>query len=673
MAFAAVYFPRDNDQSQLSLWPDNEELTMTGDNFCDQFVTFDIEDAIALGGDVLEDPPSPSILLESLHNELNNSSSCPLNLPSDGFHPEAPATAIGQRISNTQVTTSENLADSDSAALSVLARDPILSTGSISDTELLRLEGISLKSSPHRGSVTAPSSPRKHNQFVEPLHGDLRGTANRVPPTETSQFQSIDMADLDTLLDDSRSGLDFFDINYNEFGDSTVLIKQEPIDDHGLPISPPLTGQIPNERQNGSSGFVTGHIDDPFCDGPLNTPVTIRSVKHQHMDTPMSTPNVKGEAFLQNHLTTPLDTNIDVFRHPQKAYRSTSSAKWPSEGFLTDVGYNEDTSMWSLSTSAGMYIGNNGSGSILNPSWWSDMVHNDETSHTEPTHHRNRVNGNGVLSNAVHNLSMHNKQAEMPYEYDAEFSGLMIHMPQPRAPQASVLSSNLNEHILTTPTVSSSHYHTPTMTRTRPSHMQYNSGSSKGHSHTEKRPRPRAPSSGARHHGAQTSPRKLRNSMSLGYLREESQSPSPMNRQNKHAYAHVHAPASSNGHHTMNHQERRLHRSSSLTMRKQRSFTRRESRTSSASFATSPTRAASSNGGSGTGGGGGGASLDFVNFTPNDSNVLMTGVAPSGSSKTKARREKEAQEKAKQLSDLAFKVVEAAGGDVTKLIGDFVI
>ncbi|KAI0528241.1 hypothetical protein F5B22DRAFT_27970 [Xylaria bambusicola] len=666
MAFAAVYFPRDNDQSQLPLWPDNEELTMAGDNFCDQFITFDIEDATALGGDI-EDPPSPSILLESLHGGLN-SSLCPLDIPADVFHPEAPATAIGQQISNTRVTTSENPANSNSAALSALARDPILSTGSISDSELLRLEGISLKSSPHRGSVTAPSSPRKHNQFVDPLHGNIRGTTNHLPPTETRQFETIDMADMDIFLDDARSGLDFFDSNYHEFGDSSVPIKQEPIDNHGLPISPPLTGRIPNARQSSSSGFVTGHIEDPFCDDPVNAPVTIRSLKRQPMDTPMSTPNVKGETFLQANLMTPLDTNIDIARHPQKAYRSTSSAKWPTEGFLTDVGYNEDTSMWSSSSSSAMYIGDNGSGSIPNPSWWNDMVHKGETSHAEPTHHRHTAHGNGVLSNAAHNLSMHKQQAEIPYEYNAELSGLMIHMPQPRVPQASVLNSNPNEHVLTTPTLSSSHYHTPTMTRTRSSHMQYNGSSSKGYGNMEKRPRPRAPSSGARHHGAQTSPRKLRNSMSLGYLREESQSPSPMSRQHKHA----HAPAPSNGHHTINHQERRQHRSSSLTMRKQRSFTRRESRTSSASFAASPTRAASSSGPSGTGGGGR-ACLDFVNFTPNDGSVLMTGVAPSGSSKTKERREREAKEKAKQLSDLAFKVVEAAGGDVTKLIGDFVI
>ncbi|KAG8623015.1 hypothetical protein KVT40_007991 [Elsinoe batatas] len=49
--------------------------------------------------------------------------------------------------------------------------------------------------------------------------------------------------------------------------------------------------------------------------------------------------------------------------------------------------------------------------------------------------------------------------------------------------------------------------------------------------------------------------------------------------------------------------------------------------------------------------------VGFVNFTPDDSKKLLTGVAPSGSSKTKARREKEAMEKRRRLSQAAVKAV----------------
>lgn len=66
--------------------------------------------------------------------------------------------------------------------------------------------------------------------------------------------------------------------------------------------------------------------------------------------------------------------------------------------------------------------------------------------------------------------------------------------------------------------------------------------------------------------------------------------------------------------------------------------------------------------------GGGPGDIDFVNFTPSDGSLLMTGVAPSGSSKAKARREKEAQERRRRLSEAALKAVAAAGGDVDKLI-----
>ncbi|KKZ62915.1 hypothetical protein EMCG_02761 [[Emmonsia] crescens] len=57
-------------------------------------------------------------------------------------------------------------------------------------------------------------------------------------------------------------------------------------------------------------------------------------------------------------------------------------------------------------------------------------------------------------------------------------------------------------------------------------------------------------------------------------------------------------------------------------------------------------------------------SVSFVNFTPEDSQKLLTGVAPSGSSKTKARREQEAREKRRKLSEAALLAVRRAGGDV---------
>ena len=72
--------------------------------------------------------------------------------------------------------------------------------------------------------------------------------------------------------------------------------------------------------------------------------------------------------------------------------------------------------------------------------------------------------------------------------------------------------------------------------------------------------------------------------------------------------------------------------------------------------------------------------VGFVNYTPHDSDKILHGVAPSGSSKTKARREKEAvekrarwereaREKRRKLSAAAERAVRAAGGDVGVLHG----
>lgn len=61
------------------------------------------------------------------------------------------------------------------------------------------------------------------------------------------------------------------------------------------------------------------------------------------------------------------------------------------------------------------------------------------------------------------------------------------------------------------------------------------------------------------------------------------------------------------------------------------------------------------------------ASVSFVNYTPSDSRRILTGVAPSGSSKTKARREQEARDRRRKLGEAALHAVRDAGGDVEAL------
>lgn len=59
--------------------------------------------------------------------------------------------------------------------------------------------------------------------------------------------------------------------------------------------------------------------------------------------------------------------------------------------------------------------------------------------------------------------------------------------------------------------------------------------------------------------------------------------------------------------------------------------------------------------------------LDFVNFTPADSAKLLSVVAPSGSSKTRARCEQEARDRRRKLSEAAVRAVRKAGGDVGEI------
>ena len=62
-----------------------------------------------------------------------------------------------------------------------------------------------------------------------------------------------------------------------------------------------------------------------------------------------------------------------------------------------------------------------------------------------------------------------------------------------------------------------------------------------------------------------------------------------------------------------------------------------------------------------------GFEMNFVNLTPADSAKLLSDVAPSGSSKTRARREQEARDKRRRLSEAAVRAVRRAGGDTKAL------
>ncbi|KAI0472983.1 hypothetical protein GGR56DRAFT_652656 [Xylariaceae sp. FL0804] len=723
MASMAVQWPVDKDQSQIPYWLNNDEMAVAGDNFFDQYVTFDTGDGTASRSELFEDPPSPSVLLESLEGSLTQSSSADRDSQSIQSQAEATAaTAAATSFPEPQLTfpAPVTAAESDASARAGLlapAEDPVLG-GSISDAELLRLEGISLKS-PGTGLSRAPASPpyedtaaaaaafsaspRKHGRFIDSVYATFRRATHRGPRPNKQQPQQQEPGDF--------ASMGMFLAPEPQPAVVDVDIKPEPVDHNGLPLSPPLTGRIPYDTRatHNPMRFVSGALDDPFVvtaadDGQLRGPAAVHNTAGGIQTTPLSTPLLGPDGLYappQHHHPHAMGAPL-AFRHPphphhlhqhqQPQYqRSTNSAEWPMEGLLADGGggnggsggpgvnrscslSGDDVRLWSSS-----YVpdsnggGGGGSDGLPSREWWDPATRSRAPSSSAHFH------GNPPPPSA-----------DLPsYVYGggggAELSGLMIHMPQPRAPQAAVLSASLDgannsNHNHNNPCPSPGASGTAGLTTSSypPPPASYHGGHYAEppplllppHSHhggsSSRRPRPRAPSSGARHHGhgSLTSPRKLHHSGSRGYLRQQQQQQS--GQQGGQSSEPQQPPSPSP-------------RSSSLSVRKRRSWCRQQQQqqaqqqqqmlprtpsldlgdASIAGLDVTISRSSSS--------GAGGSTIGFVNYTPSDKNVLMGGVAPSGSSKTKARREKEALEKRRRLSAAALRAVRDAGGDIDRL------
>lgn len=277
-------------------------------------------------------------------------------------------------------------------------------------------------------------------------------------------------------------------------------------------------------------------------------------------------------------------------------------------------------------------------------------------------------------------------------------SGLMIHMPQPRGPAPAVLHPTLQ---LAAAQAQQARFHYPP-----PPPLPQNTntaaarpGRGQDPNPSPRRPRPRAPSSGARHHYhasgapsamAPSTPRKARTASGSGsgsITTTPTTATGPPNRLHRRsasmqalrtAAADASTPSSSirkrkswTGRRvSSSHHDASLSASLTLNGSPRKSHaSHHQCRTSTARTSTANLSSASA----------AAAAADmenferdkeadgFVNFTPNDHAVLMTGVAPSGSSKTKARREREAAEAKRKTLEAVRNVVAAAGGDVSKL------
>ncbi|KXJ90878.1 hypothetical protein Micbo1qcDRAFT_225754 [Microdochium bolleyi] len=712
MAFVATPYIMENDPNQSLYWTEHDEAEITNDHFFDQFVSFEGGDGQTSGGGALHNPPSPSLMLDSIeHHNLDLSYNADM----------APGFANGPGLATTSpieiparaTPTLRRKTNLPSVLTGGPAGPSIAMSSQAGDPDHLRLEGISLRSPRHKLPITdsppstrgASTSPRKHG-LLDSVYATIRKATHRNKLSSKSSQPRTSIMNLDIFRNSIKTEVEDVSpaVDLSQFADSQLLAAQTgPIDSNGLPLSPPLTGRIPPQamRPNGE-GFVTGHFEDPFGDSqqPQRPILTIPATQgDMSANSPIATPAMNTEDFYK-YAANMAEPDVPLRRPKQQ--RSTSIAEWPSEGLLTD-----DSQLWSDESSSSAYVTDNG---MANNGWWDP---NGKINHSfnvnNNVHHSGlrrastsvlssiNTNSNQSLGFDMDSIAGHSdssQQQEMAYEYDTpELSGLMIQMPYSQAPSQSdflVGAPIPGDHM------GAAYGANPAMVPQMPptpsgghDHQQY---IPTHHGFTEhKRPRPRAPSSGARHYGSLTSPRKpsMHRSGSRPMLREESPSPTPTPntavRQRSASISAVRKKKSWCRQQQQQREQQQQQQNSRTTPNTPAGLT------SSASFGSLPggggggavgttmgvVGPAGPFGGGGSGissrsssVGGGGISLggiDFVNFTPSDKTVLMTGVAPSGSSKTKARREKEAADRRRRLNEAALQAVQAAGGDVEKL------
>ncbi|KAK2597453.1 hypothetical protein QQS21_005923 [Conoideocrella luteorostrata] len=457
-----------------------------------------------------------------------------------------------------------------------------LGRASMSEADLTRLESISLHS-PQKPKVAAsdPSSPtppntdvRKPKKFVETISSTIKKATKIRKNKKTTETQQQPLSpkqepQQSLKLPKQRRG------------------KTKAVTPGNLPASPPIQQQ----EQAANFHFIHGHYEDPFGDGGALLPpqgVNLQYYGQVAPDTPVESPGVKSE---------PGQGNFQA----DQAWKQ-QHIQWPGAG--------------------GEYVTSQEGGGGGGGGWWnSNMINHGHNEFTNPPLH------NHQRSASIHVMGQGQGQnSGMNYDYgsmaDTSTSGLMIHMPQPRGSQSTVvndLTANAQTFLPPPPVPQAMG---PAMPNSERSH----------------RP-PKAKSSGARH--LSCSPvRKQRGTSASPTPTDQSAVP----RSRHSSGASVSSARSSSG---------RLPGSmpgTPCSVRKRRS------------------RDASGSSGGGASAGADSGGIGFVNFTPHDGSMLMTGVAPSGSSKTKARREKEAQDRRRRLSEAAIKAVAAAGGDVDKLI-----
>ncbi|KAH8671209.1 hypothetical protein BX600DRAFT_509902 [Xylariales sp. PMI_506] len=471
-----------------------------------------------------------------------------------------------------------------------------------------------------------------------------------------------------------------------------------------LPLSPPSSGIMTalNPESDDvffSSAVMKDVIFDEFASRQAYS-------SHNNPITPLATPDVDvitlsgGQGQGQGQFC-----NDDSLTQSDFVQQNMSSAEWPTEGLI-----KVDSSCWS-STS---YASNPEHMDIAGK--WEDITDASNLGLSQAVNYNGPLSGDQtVMMNEINFL-------DLSFPCADDISELMVQItPQTEQPSdATLFDANTPNSFLSTPptqiyctdsqvvgnSISSSYCPlTTTPTMTEAGYSSCFSAQSLVQTQSQRQRRPKARHSNFRESATSPLPRRSRStarrctSRRLGFYsrRDDSPSPSPSpssvssraRRRTASQLGSISTPGAylASAIDTRKQAERSW---SSLASRRQHSgapgreqqrvsaeslIKAQPARSYSSSLSSSPmltsppsssltTRCASGCGGAGSREA---SAVGFVNLTPSDSTILMTGVAPSGSSKTKARREKEAAERRKRLNEAAIEAVRAAGGDIEKL------
>lgn len=502
-------------------------------------------------------------------------------------------------------------------------------------------------------TTTAQQSPKKLNR-MEMLYASIRKAT-------TMRVRKMSSAPIGSDVDDDNNNV--------MRGRSMRQQQQQQQGSHSqMPMTPPPTGRMvpatPSQHDPLGISFVSGQFDDPFegtFGGQQNGHVVGYPPQHGGYGNGMMLAGTGDQA----------------------------PPNWPlTDGYASSSGNSVDDMVWAGNSQPQQHMAPQ---TPAGQAWYAATPGNPMKTVTRQS---SSEFGAQSAMNATLNLAMqlqqgggqlyHTDNHHYGHQHHQSEGGITMHMPQPRQPVAPILHPGQQQqhtghgHSLsldqqTHPYLAPpSHHPRPPRAGSHYASQQLDNPPST----PQRRPKPRAPSSGARHTSLSlTSPRKQPPpALNLPHQpRGRSTSSSPgktavggvasRSARRVTSASDLHPPATPS----------KLDRDLPITaaggvlnssVRKRRSRSKSMSRHAARTPSHGSLSSAAGNESSSSPTKSGSGSIGFVNYTPDDCKVLMTGVAPSGSSKTKARREREAAERQRRMSEAVMKAVAAAGGDV---------